>query len=1128
MKRKYTRRNVSKNRNNKKRTYKNRNNKKRTYKNRNNKKRTYKKRSYRRKGYKTYKKSKYYNKKQLGGDDSDYLIPVYGNLNVMYPAATNTDKAKSWRKHVHILKHYGKKWGNLRISTYKELYSVVKKEYNDTEVSVYAHIDWNYPEEREDYGPIACKEIHNVVGTEEVYEFEAPNGINYRIKCVDRGYMNSVWPQLITGTEGFGGVELVVGGKYLIQERMGEQKRYRFVVKKKPWTGLTKVTNSFLNSKIEFFDTVGANLVLTAFNRYRVYLKTCIDLHFTALYNIAQSWWKSGPKAQAYDYLLKIGIFLNRRGGPPITSLEDILSGDSFNFTFNNLSEQRDISLNTSLAIDIKTTPDINYILEKLHNIGILKGDLFTGGNIELYAELFHLYSNSDDLTRSRLGKLGIFSSENIGKLNAHKSEADLEKMGGTKINHESNIMNGIVAEAFEYLPEGEIRVNKQGRRLNMINSGNTTGEMVGGAMTRDKFLEMYNFATEFPETANPDESQTKMNDMIDSSGLPSWTTDLYKVDEEIPSLTGDPLSGVTQLFRELIQDNIHKYQIQTDTGQVTEGQDTGDQVTEDLGPPENLVPDIYHTGEFVYELQVKKDDKIILLGDIHGSVQTLWRQINKFIQLKYITWPKESATPKINEGYYIVFLGDICDRGAWSLESYLLIGLLIKNNPKQCILNRGNHETEEIFSRDGFKDELYHRLGIMIPKNIKGTKKKLLDGLINMQIQLFKTFFSTCPSAVLVKYPETQHVWCCHGGVPMWFKDEYMVSCRLFSYKFVEREKNIAKVLMYACKASIQRYWGLLRSPNQTVSDALDKEFNKYQDEYKKLTGITLRAGLERMDSVVKKNPVLSVYGINTETTESKFANLDKYFTWGKTLPLNEMRWNDVGLDNHWDERLIIDYGTGRQMIPTSIICNKLKQLGCCFMVRGHQDHLANHVLHPTHNNAIRLPELLEPEWTTEERRLWEAWAGSFSDPLRRGTPEERGLWEAWAGKGVAAEGVAAEAPANRQRAHQEGISMENRLPAALAVYHQQSVTTEAGAIVEIKIKNDSDIEYINSRGIDISERVFLSRAGPRNPLERAGDLEKKLPVITISTNTGYVRELPRDSHLILRCEAISPVGRD
>ncbi|OHT08527.1 protein phsophatase-2A [Tritrichomonas foetus] len=83
---------------------------------------------------------------------------------------------------------------------------------------------------------------------------------------------------------------------------------------------------------------------------------------------------------------------------------------------------------------------------------------------------------------------------------------------------------------------------------------------------------------------------------------------------------------------------------------------------------------------------------EIIIVGDLHGHILDLLRIINKFPQL-----------PEIN----YLFLGDIVDRGQFSLETFILIMLMKILFPTNVFLIRGNHEFSEIFENCGFKQEI-------------------------------------------------------------------------------------------------------------------------------------------------------------------------------------------------------------------------------------------------------------------------------------------------------------------------------------------------------------------------------------------------------------------------------------
>jgi serine/threonine-protein phosphatase PP1 catalytic subunit len=153
----------------------------------------------------------------------------------------------------------------------------------------------------------------------------------------------------------------------------------------------------------------------------------------------------------------------------------------------------------------------------------------------------------------------------------------------------------------------------------------------------------------------------------------------------------------------------------------------------------------------YILHLEHNDKDRIIVLGDIHGSFHTFLRilvRLHLMNVLNLTTW-------KINDGYKIIFLGDVVDRGKYSLEVVISIfTLILENNddllqPK-VIYNRGNHEEKEINGRDGLSDEL-------------SKKCNKLGTTIHEQMNNLFKYFS---SAILFKYKNGK-IWFSHGGIP-------------------------------------------------------------------------------------------------------------------------------------------------------------------------------------------------------------------------------------------------------------------------------------------------------------------------------------------------------------------------
>ncbi len=113
-------------------------------------------------------------------------------------------------------------------------------------------------------------------------------------------------------------------------------------------------------------------------------------------------------------------------------------------------------------------------------------------------------------------------------------------------------------------------------------------------------------------------------------------------------------------------------------------------------------------TGEKVWDCVQKKvipaGSKVCFMGDIHGSLHSLLRNLKRLQLLDFL-----GDDFKLKEGNYMVFLGDYVDRGTYGIEVLYLLMCLKLANWDKVILLRGNHELVSInedpvqggFSRD-------------------------------------------------------------------------------------------------------------------------------------------------------------------------------------------------------------------------------------------------------------------------------------------------------------------------------------------------------------------------------------------------------------------------------------------
>ncbi|MFB0562105.1 MAG: metallophosphoesterase [Candidatus Lokiarchaeia archaeon] len=120
--------------------------------------------------------------------------------------------------------------------------------------------------------------------------------------------------------------------------------------------------------------------------------------------------------------------------------------------------------------------------------------------------------------------------------------------------------------------------------------------------------------------------------------------------------------------------------------------------------------------------------DKILIVGDTHGDLESTLPIVRRFIREKY-------------DG--VIFLGDYVDRGLMQIENinYLLALKLL--HPEKVILLRGNHETPAANRYYGFMDEVSRMFSIEF-------------------YNVYSKLFSHLPYASLVN----GEILCLHGGL--------------------------------------------------------------------------------------------------------------------------------------------------------------------------------------------------------------------------------------------------------------------------------------------------------------------------------------------------------------------------
>ncbi len=168
---------------------------------------------------------------------------------------------------------------------------------------------------------------------------------------------------------------------------------------------------------------------------------------------------------------------------------------------------------------------------------------------------------------------------------------------------------------------------------------------------------------------------------------------------------------------------------------------------------------DILKEETLLLELSVEDINKeVIVIGDLHGNMKSLLKIIKNI----------EQANPK-----YVIFLGDIVDRGPYQLECLILILALKIKQPNKYIFLKGNHESLEINQYYGFYQEFINKFK---------EQEKFKDVL---------ALYKVLPICAVLN----RTVLCLHGGIP----EDFEVLEKLKGVKTQDPAslfKNVAKSL--------------------------------------------------------------------------------------------------------------------------------------------------------------------------------------------------------------------------------------------------------------------------------------------------------------------------------------------
>lgn len=109
----------------------------------------------------------------------------------------------------------------------------------------------------------------------------------------------------------------------------------------------------------------------------------------------------------------------------------------------------------------------------------------------------------------------------------------------------------------------------------------------------------------------------------------------------------------------------------------------------------------------FAGKLVLPNDAVTIIMGDLHGDIRSLMSTLDDLNERGMLDGFRFKEAK-----YYLLFLGDFTDRGAYGVEVLYTLFRLKMANPEQVYFTRGNHEDFILAARYGFLDELRLKYG--------------------------------------------------------------------------------------------------------------------------------------------------------------------------------------------------------------------------------------------------------------------------------------------------------------------------------------------------------------------------------------------------------------------------------
>lgn len=162
----------------------------------------------------------------------------------------------------------------------------------------------------------------------------------------------------------------------------------------------------------------------------------------------------------------------------------------------------------------------------------------------------------------------------------------------------------------------------------------------------------------------------------------------------------------------------------------------------------------------FAQKLITEPNSRVIFIGDIHSSFHSFVEIVDNLVS-RGILRDDLSLKPE----YYIIFLGDIFDRGPYALDILNILFQIKNKSFDRIVVLNGNHEDMSMYSSCGTGEEIHTQLD-------DHHKMEEIHDLVKR-----------LPS-VLFLYTNGKILQCCHGGIEPNYRPKLFLDSE-FQYDF-------------------------------------------------------------------------------------------------------------------------------------------------------------------------------------------------------------------------------------------------------------------------------------------------------------------------------------------------------